>query len=140
MIPLPRDDDGSEDCLTANVFMPTGYQRTNLLPVAVYFHGGAFIRGSAIGHDTASMVAWADPFVAVSFNYRLGALGFLNSEIAKKEGILNLGLHDQVLLLRWVQDNIAAFGGDPDQVTLIGLSAGAHSVSVPSLEACLAST
>ena len=120
--------------------MPTGYQRTNLLPVAVYFHGGAFNRGSAIGHDTASMVAWADPFVAVSFNYRLGALGFLNSEIAKKEGILNLGLHDQVLLLRWVQDNIAAFGGDPDQVTLIGLSAGAHSVSVPSLEACLAST
>lgn len=99
------------------------------LPVAVYFHGGAFNRGSAKSHDTAAMVAWADPFVAVTFNYRLGALGFLNSAAAAEEGILNLGLHDQVLLLQWVQENIVAFGGDPKQVTVMGLSAGAHSVS-----------
>lgn len=75
------------------------------------------------------MVAWAEPFVAVTFNYRLGALGFLNSAAAAEEGILNLGLHDQALLLQWVQENIAEFGGDPDQVTIMGLSAGAHSVS-----------
>lgn len=103
---------------------------SNLLPVAVYFHGGAFNRGAAKGHDTAAMVAWAEPFVAVTFNYRLGALGFLNSVAAAEEGILNLGLHDQVLLLQWVQENIVAFGGDPTQVTIMGLSAGAHSVSL----------
>jgi len=97
----------------------------------VYFHGGAFNRGAAKAHDTASMVAYAAPFVAVTFNYRLGALGFLNSIAAAEEGILNLGLHDQVLLLEWVQENIAAFGGDPTQVTIMGLSAGAHSVSFP---------
>ncbi|KAK5049927.1 hypothetical protein LTR84_004046 [Exophiala bonariae] len=129
--PLPDgNDNGSEDCLTVNVFRPTDStdEFLGLLPVMVYFHGGAFNRGSSKSHDTAAMVAWADPFIAVTFNYRLGALGFLNSVLAAEEGILNLGLHDQVLLLEWVQENIAAFGGDPNQVTLMGLSAGAHSV------------
>ena len=100
-------------------------------------------------HDTASMVAWSDkPFIAVSFNYRyafpikrtscntkpyhlvdrIGALGFLPSAVTAKEGILNLGLHDQILLFRWVRENIANFGGNPSDVTLFGLSAGAHSV------------
>jgi len=55
---------------------------------------------------------------------RIGALGFLPSKITAEEGILNLGLKDQILLFKWVQENIAAFGGDPDQVTLFGLSAG----------------
>ncbi|KAF9886102.1 hypothetical protein FE257_012037 [Aspergillus nanangensis] len=59
----------------------------------------------------------------------IGALGFLPSAVTADEGILNLGLHDQILLLKWVQDNIEAFGGDPSQVTLIGLSAGAHSIA-----------
>ena len=59
---------------------------------------------------------------------RIGALGFLPSTTTAEEGILNLGLHDQILLFKWVQDNIEAFGGDPSQVTLFGLSAGAHSV------------
>lgn len=58
----------------------------------------------------------------------IGALGFLPSAVTEKEGLLNLGLHDQLLLLQWVQDNIASFGGDPSQVTLFGVSAGAHSV------------
>ena len=80
-------------------------------------------------HNTASMVAWsAEPFIGVSFNYRIGAPGFLNSALTANEGLLNLGLHDQVLLLQWVNENIAAFGGDPDNITLMGLSAGAHSV------------
>jgi len=59
---------------------------------------------------------------------RIGALGFLPSNITAEKGILNLGLKDQVLVMKWVQENIAAFGGDPNQVTLFGLSAGAHSV------------
>ncbi|GKZ67907.1 hypothetical protein AnigIFM50267_002462 [Aspergillus niger] len=124
----PNDIGGDEDCLTVNVFRPHGAQ--GKLPVAVYVHGGAYNRGTASGHNTASMVGWSDePFVAVSFNYRIGALGFLPSTLTAKEGILNLGLHDQILLLQWVQENIAHFNGDPTQVTLIGLSAGAHSIA-----------
>ncbi|PWY62001.1 carboxylesterase family protein [Aspergillus eucalypticola CBS 122712] len=124
----PKDIGGDEDCLTVNVFRPHGVQ--GKLPVAVYVHGGAYNRGTASGHNTASMVGWSDePFVAVSFNYRIGALGFLPSTLTAKEGILNLGLHDQILLLQWVRDTIAHFNGDPSQVTLIGLSAGAHSIA-----------
>lgn len=88
-------------------------------------------------HNTASMVAWSEhPFVAVSFGYRIGALGFLPSSLSQKEGLLNLGLRDQLLLLQWVQENIANFGGDPANVTLFGLSAGAHSVNLPIADFC----
>ncbi|KAK8092935.1 hypothetical protein PG999_014522 [Apiospora kogelbergensis] len=133
----------SEDCLTANVFRqaPTtatagepvddgGQASKKLLPVAIYMHGGAFNRGNAAMHDTASMVGWASgaPFVAVSFGYRIGALGFLPSSLSAEEGALNLGLKDQILLMEWVQENIHLFGGDKDNVALIGLSAGAHSL------------
>ncbi|KAJ5091203.1 hypothetical protein NUU61_006073 [Penicillium alfredii] len=119
----------SEDCLTANIFRPSGTTDNEKLPVAIYLHGGAFNRGAAAMHDTASMVAWSEaPFVAVSFGYRIGALGFLPSSLSKKEGVLNLGLRDQVHLFQWVQENIDKFGGDPGNVTLFGLSAGAHSI------------
>ncbi|KIA75867.1 hypothetical protein HK57_00341 [Aspergillus ustus] len=123
----------SEDCLTANIFRPspspTNAGSDKLLPVAIYIHGGAFNRGSASMHNTAPMVAWsAEPFIAVSFGYRLGALGFLPSGVTKAEGALNLGLRDQVALMEWVRENIRSFGGDPDVVTLVGLSAGAHSI------------
>lgn len=75
------------------------------------------------------MIAWSGkPFIGVSSGYRIGALGFLPSKVSKDEGILNLGLRDQVLLFEWVRDNIGRFGGDPGNVTLMGLSAGAHSV------------
>jgi len=128
----PRELTYSEDCLTANVFrqreLPSD-DRGKLLPVMVYLHGGAFNRGSSSMHNTASMVSWSDqPFVAVSFNYRVGSLGFLPSTLSAKEGILNLGLRDQELLFEWVQENIEAFGGDKSDVTLVGMSAGAHSV------------
>lgn len=121
----------SEDCLTVNVFRQVPTTTNNrLLPVAVYVHGGAFNRGSASMHNTCSMVAWSEqPFIAVSFNYRIGSLGFLPSRLSAKEGALNLGLKDQILLFEWVQANIESFGGDKDNVTLFGLSAGAHSVS-----------
>ncbi|KAI1840129.1 hypothetical protein JX266_013672 [Neoarthrinium moseri] len=121
--------ESSEDCLTANVFRQGSRNSSKLLPVAIYVHGGAFNRGSASMHNTASMVGWSsEPFIAVSFNYRIGALGFLPSRLSAKEGVLNLGLKDQILLLEWVQENIEYFGGDPDNVTLVGLSAGAHSI------------
>lgn len=120
-----------EDCLTANVFRPAGSDEIDRkLPVAIYIHGGAFNRGTSGMHNTASMVAWSEsPIIAVSFNYRIGALGFLPSTLTAKEGSLNLGLRDQIVLFEWVQENIGAFGGDPSNVTLVGLSAGAHSVS-----------
>jgi triacylglycerol lipase len=124
------EDIWSENCLTANIFRPTSLPKDQKVPVMVYIHGGAFNRGTARMHNTASMVGYAtEGFIAVSFNYRIGALGFLNSKVTEQEGVLNLGLHDQVLMLEWVRDNIAAFGGDEGDVTLVGLSAGAHSVS-----------
>ncbi|EUC49789.1 hypothetical protein COCMIDRAFT_83491 [Bipolaris oryzae ATCC 44560] len=119
----------SEDCLTVNVFRQAGTEQSTGLPVAVYLHGGAFNRGNAAMHDTASMVGWSEkPFIAVSFGYRVGALGFLPSKLSAKEGVLNLGLKDQICLFDWVEENIGAFGGDKNCVTLIGLSAGAHSI------------
>ncbi|PSR84245.1 Alpha/Beta hydrolase protein [Coniella lustricola] len=121
----------SEDCLTANVFRQpaAAHEEGRLLPVAIYIHGGAFNRGTASMHNTASMLAHAeDNFVAVTFNYRIGALGFLPSALSAEEGVLNLGLQDQIVLFEWVQENIRAFGGDPHNVTLFGLSAGAHSI------------
>ncbi|KAK2740531.1 hypothetical protein FQN55_008874 [Onygenales sp. PD_40] len=119
----------SEDCLNLNIFRPQARNNTEKLPVAIYFHGGAFNAGSGPSHNSASMVAWSEkPFIAVNFNYRLGAFGFLSSTLAAQEGSLNAGLHDQILLMKWVQENIEAFGGDPNQITLFGLSAGAHSI------------
>ncbi|KAI9330126.1 triacylglycerol lipase [Zopfochytrium polystomum] len=121
----------SEDSLTANVFRQAAASREgkSKLPVAVYIHGGAFNRSSASMHNTTTFVGnSAAPIVCVSFNYRLGSLGFLPSALSEKEGALNLGLKDQIMLLEWVQENIEQFGGDPRNVTLIGLSAGAHSI------------
>lgn len=123
----------SEDCLHANVFRhvpPAEGSGNTLLPVAVYIHGGAFNRGTASMHNTTSMVAWSEePFIAVSFNYRIGALGFLPSSTSAVEGILNLGLRDQIVLMEWVRDNISQFGGDPNNVTIFGLSARLPSMS-----------
>lgn len=132
----------SEDCLNANIYRPAGlvdrdgYEKTDgkrkrkaRLPVVVYIHGGGFNTGHGTERNMGSFVSWAEaPMVAVNFNYRVGALGFLPSEVTAREGLLNLGLRDQQMLLEWVQTNIAAFGGDPKKVTVMGLSAGAHSI------------
>ncbi|KAJ9141959.1 Alpha/beta-hydrolase [Pleurostoma richardsiae] len=120
-----------EDCLNLNVFRQAGSNggKGVKLPVVVYVHGGAFNMGRAAERDMVSFVAWAEaPIIGVSFNYRVGALGFLPSALTAKEGLLNLGLRDQQFLFQWVKDNIGAFGGDVDNITLMGLSAGAHSV------------
>ncbi|PVH80772.1 alpha/beta-hydrolase [Cadophora sp. DSE1049] len=120
----------SEDCLNLNLYRPKRRNPAEKLPVAVHIHGGAFNGG--IGDSSwqlSHFMAWsAEPMIAISFSYRVGALGFLPSKIMAKEGLLNAGLKDQELLLEWVQENIAAFGGDPDNVTIMGSSAGAHSI------------
>jgi carboxylesterase type B len=119
-----------EDCLNLNVFRPSVRDQSKKLPVLVYIHGGSFNYGYAKAAGMFSLVAWSPvPLIGVSFNYRLGALGFLSSKVMAKEGLLNLGLKDQSLLLEWVQENISAFGGNPNDVTVMGSSAGAHSVS-----------
>lgn len=131
------DDDGlgpdteSEDCLTINIWRPKGHTSSkSKLPVGVLIPGGAFNRGAARMHNTHSMLAFAaKPFLAVSIQYRIGVFGGLNTELTAQQSLLNLGLKDMYVALEWVQDNIAMFGGDPDDVTIMGLSAAAHGVS-----------
>lgn len=119
----------SEDCLNLNIYRPKKRPDGKKLPVLVHIYGGSFNFGWDRTRDIPNMVRWStEPFIAITFNYRVGALGFLPSNLTASEGLLNAGLKDQALLLRWVQDNIAEFGGDPGDVTLMGSSAGAHSV------------
>ncbi len=117
----------SEDCLTLNVWTPKTAAAV-ALPVMVWIHGGAFANGSGDIYDARWLVARGD-IIVVTLNYRLGALGFLaHPALAANDDIGNYGLADQQAALRWVRDNIAHFGGDPDKVTIAGESAGAMSV------------
>ncbi|KAM7208663.1 lipase 1 [Naviculisporaceae sp. PSN 640] len=101
----------------------------SLLPIVVYIHGGGFNMGNGNERNMGSFVSWAkEPMIGINFNYRVGALGFLPSAVTAREGLLNLGLRDQQLLLEWVKENAEAFGGDPENITIMGLSAGAHSI------------
>ncbi|WP_433665304.1 carboxylesterase/lipase family protein [Nocardia sp. CA-128927] len=119
---------GSEDCLYLNVTTPRG-PADRQRPVLVWIHGGGFQTGSGSWFDPSKLVAAGD-MIAVSINYRLGAPGFLaHPGLAQPDGqVGNFGLLDQQAALRWVRDNIAAFGGDPTKVTIAGESAGAMSV------------
>jgi para-nitrobenzyl esterase len=112
-----------EECLNLNVWTPAPADTG--LPVLVWIHGGSFMNGSSsVGaYDGATFAR--DGVVFVSINYRLAAEGFLYLG----DGLANLGLLDQIAALQWVQRNIAAFGGDPDRVTVAGESAGAMSVT-----------
>jgi para-nitrobenzyl esterase len=116
----------SEDCLTLNIWTPA--PDSGKRPVLVWIHGGAFGSGSgSLPWYSGERFAANGDLVAVSINYRLGALGFLCLP-GVSDG--NLGLLDQVAALRFVRENIAAFGGDPDNVTLAGQSAGAASIAI----------
>lgn len=127
--PAGPPDMASEDCLNLNIWKPKRRTEGKKLPVLVHIYGGSFNFGWDRTRQVSNMVAWStEPFIGISFNYRVGALGFLPSNLTAKEGLLNAGLKDQALLLEWVQENIAEFGGDPNDVTLMGSSAGAHSV------------
>ena len=117
-----------EDCLFVNVQRPEGTTEGDALPVVVLIHGGGWVTGSGNNENLNAMVREND-IVGVTMNYRLGNLGFLaHPALADEEGdVGNYGLLDQVAALEWVRDNIAAFGGDPDQVTIGGESAGGGS-------------
>src|SRR6202035_3512840 len=112
-----------EDCLNLNVWTPDPSH--GALPVMVWIHGGAFVRGSGAAPTYAGSRFARDGVVCVTINYRLGADGFLYLG----DGIANRGLLDQIAALEWVQKNIEAFGGDPAKVTVFGESAGAFSVA-----------
>lgn len=126
----PDDPDAEEDCLFLNVFAPKiGKPKGQLRPVMVWIHGGANAFGASDFYHPHNLVLNGDVIV-VTLNYRLGALGFLAHPALRQEneGATNLGVADQQLALRWLQENIRAFGGDPDNVTLFGESAGALNI------------
>jgi para-nitrobenzyl esterase len=114
----------SEDCLFLNVFTPSHQQPGSGNPVMVWIHGGALVSGESNDYDPAKLVA--DGVTVVTINYRLGALGFLaHPALAGANGQSgDYGLMDQQAALRWVQRNIAGFGGNPHNVTIFGESAG----------------
>ncbi|MFD3377529.1 MULTISPECIES: carboxylesterase/lipase family protein [unclassified Streptomyces] len=126
---LPPDTVCSEDCLHVNIWTP---DVAGLRPVMVWIYGGAFESGSAAPPVTdGERLMHSGDIVVVSFNYRVGALGFVHLAGAGDESwsdATNLGLQDQVAALGWIRDNIARFGGDPGNVTIFGDSAGAGAV------------
>jgi para-nitrobenzyl esterase len=128
-----RDSGPSEDCLYLNVWTPANSAQAHL-PVMVWIYGGGFNAGSASEPRQDGENLAKKGVVVVSFNYRLGIFGFLSHPELTKESphqaAGNYGLLDQVAALEWVHKNIAAFGGDPDQVTIFGESAGSISVSL----------
>ncbi|AEO67420.1 uncharacterized protein THITE_125668 [Thermothielavioides terrestris NRRL 8126] len=129
----------SEDCLYLNVIRPAGISNTAGLPVAVWIHGGGlYMGGSAdrrynLSFIVQNSVEQGTPMIGVSLNYRLSAFGFLCGKEAMDAGVVNFGFKDQRLALRWIHENIAAFGGAPDKVTIWGESSGAESVSAQTL-------
>ena len=129
----------SEDCLTLNIC--TGAKKTDhKKPVLVLFHHGDFAYGGSADPllDGVEFIRANPDVVGVSFNYRLGLFGFIDfSEVPGGEAYpdaLNLGLLDQIAALQWIRENIAAFGGDPDRITVMGFASGAASISL--LAAC----
>ncbi|KAL2159218.1 hypothetical protein VTH06DRAFT_2650 [Thermothelomyces fergusii] len=126
----PRDGE-SEDCLFVNVWAPTNATAESKLPVWVFIQGGGYVANTNAHWDGAEAVEKSGhSVVMVSFNYRVGLWGFLASERVRDDGVLNVGLLDQRMLLKWVKTHIASFGGDPDHVVIHGASAGAGSVAM----------
>lgn len=124
----------AEDCLYLNVWTPvTGHAARADLPVLVFIHGGAFVEGAGSQpYYDGSAFARDHDIVVVTLNYRLGALGFLRTDAQGRppRNGGNYGIEDQLNALVWVGNNIAAFGGDPARVTLVGESAGAMSAGL----------
>jgi para-nitrobenzyl esterase len=127
-----QDSGPSEDCLFLNVFTPGDAKAKSKLPVMFWIHGGGYSGGSASEPRHNGDFLPTKGVVLVTINYRLGVLGFLATEDLAKEAngtAGNYGLFDMVAALRWVRANIANFGGDPDNVTIFGESAGSFAVS-----------
>jgi para-nitrobenzyl esterase len=123
---FPEVNVPGEECLNLNVWTPD--TAASGLPVLVWVHGGSFVNGSGSVAEYDGTAFARDGIVCVTINYRLGAEGFLLLD-GDPDGTANLGLLDQIAALQWVQENIGAFGGDPQRVTIAGESAGAMSVA-----------
>ncbi|KIL63607.1 hypothetical protein M378DRAFT_79395 [Amanita muscaria Koide BX008] len=124
----------SEDCLTINVFRPSGVGPDSSLPVMFWTYGGGFQTGTSRNYNASAIVAQSvargTPIIFVNFNYRLGPLGFPQGKEADHLHALNLGVKDQIAALKWVQHNIGSFGGDKEKVTAFGGSAGSMMTSI----------
>ncbi|MBQ3786423.1 MAG: carboxylesterase/lipase family protein [Lachnospiraceae bacterium] len=118
--------DQSEDCLTLNVWSFKGAAKA---PVFVFIYGGSQHAGDSASRDLQLDAFSRDGIVAVSFNYRLGVLGFYDFSMLDPSFESNCGISDMIMALKWINENIAAFGGDPGQVTLCGESAGGTAVA-----------
>ena len=123
----------SEDCLYLNVWTPAAGQTGKKLPVAMWIHGGGYREGFAFEPEMDGGEDWASRgVILVTVTYRLGVIGFFSHPLLSAEsphGVSgNYGLLDQVAALKWIQNNIEQFGGDPDNITIFGQSAGAGSV------------
>ena len=120
----------SEDCLFLNIFTPDTAKEGDNLPVLVYIHGGGFTGGCGHEKHFDGPVWTQKGVIGVTLNYRLGPMGFVCLPQLKEEAGFtgNYGLYDQMVAISWVKDNISAFGGDPENITIMGQSAGAMSV------------
>ncbi|KAJ7195241.1 Alpha/Beta hydrolase protein [Mycena pura] len=128
---VPAVSVNSEDCLFLNVFYPSDAAGTPVggLPTVVWIHGGGYIEGGAGPFNGENIINQSNRgVVVVIIQYRLGVFGFLSGSAVKQNGALNAGLLDQDFALRWVNQHITKFGGDPSKVTIWGESAGAGSV------------
>lgn len=128
---IPAPTPQSEDCLTLNIWT-SAQQQNEKLPVMVWIYGGGFQFGSSATPDYDGKELAKKGVIVVTFNYRVGPLGFLAlPELDKEEHPSgNFGLQDQIAALLWVRNNISLFGGDPNNVTVFGESAGAHSIGL----------
>ena len=126
------DPDFSEDCLHLNIWTPAAGQPEKKLPVCLWIHGGAYHAGWSFEPEMDGEEWAKHGVILVTANYRLGLLGFLSHPLLTAESGYgasgNYGMLDQIAALKWVKNNIAQFGGDPDKVTIMGQSAGAASV------------
>lgn len=133
--PWAGGEGASDDCLTINIVRPSGIDSDRALPVAMWIHGGGLVEGSNsvrnynLSFIVDQSVLMGQPVIATSINYRLGAWGYLWGSEMEKVGAGNLGYRDQRIALEWLQENIAAFGGDPAKVTIWGQSGGARGVA-----------
>ncbi|CAK6450683.1 unnamed protein product [Pipistrellus nathusii] len=125
--------DQNEDCLYLNLYVPTEddiHDQGGKKPVMVYIHGGSYMEGTGNIIDGSVLASYGNVIV-ITVNYRLGVLGFLSTGDQAAKG--NYGLLDQIQALRWVEENVGAFGGDPKRVTIFGSGAGASCVSLLTL-------
>ncbi|KAJ3114040.1 hypothetical protein HDU96_002628 [Phlyctochytrium bullatum] len=124
----------SEDCLTMNVWAPKSATSTSKLPVMVWIYGGGFVGGASSGYNGSTIVGSMGNVLFVSFNYRVGLMGFFSNPAILAEGNgANWGLQDQQFAFAWLKKYISAFGGDPDKMMAFGQSAGSQSVALQML-------